>query len=151
SSGNNLLEWRLASMNRPQSKCPPNRKGTPSANVRSTVHSKNGAPRTDFTVYYHRGKDRFFFERSPGNWQDHSIVRARKILTDMGFAADKLIGKAECEGYIDFAGPIGGRKAGRYLENGKYMLVTENPIIIPAIEGDWSTIKHVLTNLISSE
>ena len=125
----------------------------PKAAPERTPHGQNGQKKVKpISVYYHKKHKEYIFERSPGNYQSHTLSRTRKLLTDMGHLdVEKIIKKGEEVDHIDYSGSIAGRMPGRYDENGRSVLVTDGPKIIAGVEGDWPTINHIIRHMIGSE
>jgi hypothetical protein len=52
---------------------------------------------------------------------------------------------------LPFAGPLAGRTAGFYKENGKRILVTSSPEILTAKDVEWELLKKIIINMIAGK
>ena len=82
------------------------------------------------------------------------VLRARGLSRDL--LPDRQISQLDIvldtlrrEKFVQYVGPLAGRNAGYYHENGIPFLVTNSPTIITPRPGNWNTIDTLFTNLLS--
>jgi len=64
---------------------------------------------------------------------------------------DAHLNKLQREHDVAYAGPLAGVSAGVHREGSRYLLITESPILIKPVPGDWPVLGRLLENLLVDE
>jgi len=116
-------------------------------------------------AYYDSARKEYLMRNSGGRWLSHSEAAFKRLLKAKGYSckltedetrAGETVSNADRELLaiqdtrdVRFCGPLAGRPAGFYEENGERFLVTESPRLIIPAPGDWPLIRAVLTGLVA--
>ena len=121
--------------------------------------SQTKSPQID--AYYDSGRKEYLVENKGKRWLNHQETSFKRILRSLGIStafmegsrlsqADQVILTIQNTRDVMFAGPLAGRKAGFYEENGIRLLVTHSPVIIEPCPGEWPTLRAVFQGLLSN-
>jgi hypothetical protein len=100
-------------------------------------------------------------QNAAGRWHSYDQGQFKLQLRARGYATGKpqagLVSPAEVvmlgiqnQFDVKYAGPLAGRKAGFYEENGIRILVTSSPEIVTGDAVDWGLLEKILRNVIAS-
>ena len=128
---------------------------------------KNGVNETpsqlepQFDAYYDAGKKEYLVRNSGGRWLSHLAGGFKMLLRKNGIStkadgallspAEKIMLEIQDTRDVRYAGPLAGRDTGFYDECGVRFLVTDAPRIISPSQGEWDTIRNLLTGLIGAD
>lgn len=118
---------------------------------------KNRADATLVKVHYApSSKKNYLYQTASGDFTFVDRTGARNYLISKGFSqkgpkagrlseVDQIITQGESFP-LGYAGPVGGRRAGLYQENGMRILVPRGPDLLKPEKGDWPTLASFLTS-----
>ena len=109
------------------------------------------------TIYYDAERKEYLLENDAGRWISYNQNQIKRKLRARGYSAkagdnplsevENFMEQAEEHFDIQYAGPIAGKKAGFYQENGLRFLVTEGPQLIEPAPGQFPTLQAILQQL----
>jgi hypothetical protein len=125
------------------------------------VKAAKETPPTAVEAYYDIARKEYLSQNAAGRWHSYDQGQFKLRLRSRGYATGKpqdgLVSPAEEEMLriqnqfdVHYAGPLAGRKAGFYEENGIRILVTSSPEIVMGDAVDWRLLEKVLRNVIAS-
>lgn len=133
---------------------PGNKSGTTSEGIRDAVTQENRV-----AAYYDSARKEYLIQNGSSRWLALNESQFKLRMRDRGYSTckpeKKLISPAEevmleiQDRYdVHFSGPLSGRDAGFYEENGLRILVTSSPKMIDPKEGEFPTIDQLIENML---
>jgi hypothetical protein len=113
-------------------------------------------------AYYDISRKEYLMRNAAGRWHSYDQGQFKLRLRSRGYATGKpqdgLVSQAEAvilgiqnQFDVQYAGPLAGRKAGFYEENGIRILVTSSPEIVTGDAADWRLLERIFRNVIASD
>jgi len=113
-------------------------------------------------LYYGTHRKEYIARNERGAFLPRTGAQMKRLLKSRGYEAetakgetlseiDRLLLAIEEQKDIDYCGPLAGRDAGFYDENGVRFLVTQGPNVIEPVNGDWPIINALLTGMFDAE
>jgi hypothetical protein len=117
---------------------------------------------TAVEAYYDISRKEYLMRNAAGRWHSYDQGQFKLRLRSKGYATGKpqdgLVSQAEDvilgiqnQFDVQYAGPLAGRKAGFYEENGSRILVTSSPEIVTGDAVDWRLLERIFRNVIASD
>jgi hypothetical protein len=115
-----------------------------------------------FKIFYNSSGKGFLAPDNRNGWIPLSETQVKRLLKSKGLVSSTqkgdLISETDSElimiqttQNVDYAGPLAGHYAGMLEIENRRILVTESPRLIEPKEGDWNTIKTIITGLFGEE
>lgn len=110
-------------------------------------------------AWYDLAKKEYLIEDQGGEWYSINETQFKRVLKQHGLSArvdsgkttsaqDEAILKIQQSRNVHFAGPMAGYRKGFHPIGNARVLVTSSPRIIAAGEGDWLTLRKLMTGLL---
>jgi len=115
-----------------------------------------------YHVYYEASQGRYYRRAEDGDFIRCSETGARRFLRQQGLEdprsndselteVESALEELERRWWVEYAGPIAGRRAGWYVESGQRVLVTHSPQLIKPVSGKWNSLCLFLEELLGDE
>lgn len=115
-------------------------------------------PPAQIDAFYDSDRKQYLVLNNGGRWLAHNESGFKRIVRASGFRPkvqdDEMIGPVEAEMLrivnhcdVQFCGPLAGREAGFFCENGIRGLVTDSPNLVRPQQGDFPTIRAIIHGL----
>lgn len=113
-------------------------------------------------AYYDSAKKEYLMRNDGGRWLSHGFDAFKRILRSLGISdkrpegtllspADVWMNRIMNKRDVQYAGPLAGRAAGFYQEDGVRFLVTDSPVLRAPKAGQCPTIMNLLRELVGSD
>ena len=113
-------------------------------------------------AYYDAGRKEYLMKNGNGIWQSLNFSQFGRWLRGLNISdlrsvgeglspVEEVINDIEMNKAVAYAAPLAGRKEGYYHENGVRFLVTEGPVLIEPVKGEWPVLKRVLGGLFAEK
>lgn len=113
----------------------------------------------DFETYYDSKQNRYWTTDDRGTWISVQTEALKLLLRCRGASTkkNKKTGLCEIDEYlaqvittrnVTYAGPLAGHRSGFIIQHGNPTLVTNSPVVIEPVKGEWPNFKKMLTELL---
>lgn len=130
---------------------------TPLDKIKAFTEELNNEGNPRPTIYYDAERKEYLLENNASRWISYNQAQIKRKLRARGYSAkagdnplsevENFMEQAEENFDIQFVGPIAGKMAGFYQENGFRFLVTDGPQLIDPAPGEFPTLRAILTQL----
>jgi hypothetical protein len=116
----------------------------------------------NFNAYYDEQKKEYAMEVTTEIYQSRTETQFKRNLRFRGLTGDTIPSRNwsqldialryfQEQKFVNFVGPIAGKKCGFYHENGVRILVTSQARVIEPKKGQWGTLNQLFANLIAHD
>jgi hypothetical protein len=110
-------------------------------------------------AYYDPHGTRYWMRNARGGWVPVNETGIRRHLRAAGVsnhcnddevvsALDRTLIMLQQERDVDYAGPLAGYRTGMYEIQNRRVLVTESPVLIEPVKGEWPLLHTIIENML---
>jgi hypothetical protein len=116
----------------------------------------------NFEAFYDDNTKDFWVKDSRGHYMRVNEIALRRMLKSVGFRTergtdeplsevDEELRLIQVDKRIFYAGPLAGYNTGTYEIEGKLILVTDSPKVIPPVEGEFPVLEQMIANMLGNQ
>lgn len=133
------------------------------ANAAADPSSAFETQKAGLEIYFDESQRLFWTRNKGGRWVDLSEGGLKRLLKkELGLRdkpnpgkaispLDEEVSRIENESRIAYGGLLAGYRAGMHVVAGRMVLVTEDPVFIEPVKGDWPVLEKIFEGLLAGE